>query len=195
MYHPPMGLARQRAVDSIRKKGGTIRTQEALAEGIHRRTFYGLRDEGVLVKISRGLYQLADMKAPASSVSDRLIELILSMPQSEQHKLLKDLEGKLLRTRRRHSRKPFFMVVDYATEDRAYKDFIQNISAGGVFIETPMPFSAGQEISLTFPLPDYQKYIKINGEVVWTSAKGIGVSFRLATRDQEATIKSLLDMI
>jgi len=30
---------------------------------------------------------------------------------------------------------------------------------------------------------------------VWTSAEGIGVSFRLATQDQEATIKSLLDMI
>jgi Tfp pilus assembly protein PilZ len=190
-----MGLARQRAIDAIRKKGGTIRTHEAFEEGIHRRTFYGLRDEGVLVTISRGLYQLADMKAPSSTVSDRLIELILSMPEAEQHKLLKDLEGKLLQTRRRHTRKPFFMVVDYATEDRAYKDFIQNISAGGVFIETPMPFSAGQEISLTFPLPNYQKYIKINGEVMWTSAKGIGVSFRLANQDQEATIRSLLDMI
>ena len=190
-----MGSARQRAIDSIRKKGGTIRTHEALAEGIHRRTFYGLRDEGALVTISRGLYQLADMKTRSSTVSDRLIELILSMPELEQQKLLKDLEAKPHLARRRHSRKPFFMVVDYATEDRAYKDFIQNISAGGVFIETPMPFSAGQEVSLTFPLPDHQKYIKINGEVVWTSAKGIGVSFSLATQDQEAAIKSLLDMI
>ena len=80
MYRPLMGLARQKAIESIKKKGGTIRTHEALAEGIHRRTFYGLRDEGVLVTISRGLYQLADLKAPSSIVSDRLVELIMSMP-------------------------------------------------------------------------------------------------------------------
>jgi len=60
-----MRSAQKRAIEAIRNKGGLIRTHEAFGEGIHRRTLYGLRDEGVLIQISRGLYQLADMEIPA----------------------------------------------------------------------------------------------------------------------------------
>ena len=190
-----MKSAREKAIEAIKARGGLIRTHEALAEGIHRRTFYRLRDEGVLIEVSRGLYRLADTDLSARRVSDRLFELIISMPEDEQQKLLKDLERKLLKGKRKHYRKPYFMVVDYATKDRSYRDFIQNISAGGVFIETQIPFSAGQQVSLTFPLPDYQKYIKISGEVVWTSTQGIGVTFKMVSQDQDTMIKSLLEMI
>jgi uncharacterized protein (TIGR02266 family) len=117
------------------------------------------------------------------------------MSEEEQLNLLKDLEERLFKDRRKHKRKPFFMVVDYSTHDRAYKDYIQNISAGGVFIETRMPLSVGQVISLSFPLPDYQKYIKITGEVVRVSPQGIGVKFRMVDQEQEAMIKSLLESI
>lgn len=58
-----MNTAREKAIDMIRKRGGIIRTQEALRRGIHRRTLYGLRDEGVLLPTSRGLYRLADMES------------------------------------------------------------------------------------------------------------------------------------
>lgn len=44
-----------------------IRTQEALNAGIHRRTLYRLAREGVLLSISRGLYQLADLDIPAQA--------------------------------------------------------------------------------------------------------------------------------
>lgn len=64
-----------------------------------------------------------------------------------------------------------------------------------MFIEAHMPFSVGQELSLTFPLPKYQKHIKITGEVVRTSSEGIGVKFKMANWEQEAMIKSLLEMI
>lgn len=50
-------------MNMIRKQGGIIRTREALRRGIHRRTLYGLRDEGALIPTSRGLYQLADMES------------------------------------------------------------------------------------------------------------------------------------
>ena len=41
-----------------------MRTTEALDHGIHRRTLYGLRDEGILLTVSRGVYQLAEMEVP-----------------------------------------------------------------------------------------------------------------------------------
>jgi Tfp pilus assembly protein PilZ len=137
----------------------------------------------------------SDKKTNESGVTARLLELIKNMSQDEHLALLKELEERLFKDKREHQRKPFFMIVDYCTDDRVYKDYIQNISAGGAFIETHMPFSVGQEVSLSFPLPNYQKYIRIAGEVVRISPQGIGVKFKMATQDQEAMIKSLLEMI
>jgi hypothetical protein len=62
-YHSAMQSAKKKAINIIKRKGGLIRTHEALEEGIHRRTPYGLRDEGITIQISRGLCQLADMEA------------------------------------------------------------------------------------------------------------------------------------
>ena len=60
-----MKSAKQKAIEYIEAAGGLIRTGEALKSGIHRRTLYGLRDEGTLIQISRGLYQLADVEIHA----------------------------------------------------------------------------------------------------------------------------------
>ena len=60
-----MKSAKEKAIEFIEAAGGLIRTNEALERGIHRRTLYALRDEGTLIQISRGLYQLADMEIPA----------------------------------------------------------------------------------------------------------------------------------
>ena len=62
-----MNNANEKAIAIIRNKGGLIRTQEALNEGIHRRTLYRLAREGTLLSISRGLYQLAGLEIPAQA--------------------------------------------------------------------------------------------------------------------------------
>lgn len=49
-----------RALETFRRGGGRLRTKEALSLGIHPRTLYGLRDGGRIVRVSRGIYQLAD---------------------------------------------------------------------------------------------------------------------------------------
>jgi len=59
-----MKSAREKTIEVFKNKGGLMRTSEALNLGIHRRTIYGLRDEGILVAVSRGLYQLAEMEVP-----------------------------------------------------------------------------------------------------------------------------------
>jgi predicted transcriptional regulator of viral defense system len=49
------------AVDRFRQRGGILRTKEALELGIHPRTLYRLRDDGVIDQVSRGVYRLAAM--------------------------------------------------------------------------------------------------------------------------------------
>ena len=136
-----------------------------------------------------------EIQSNESSITARLIELIKNMSEDEQRTLLKDLEEKPFEGRRKHVRKPFLMAVDYSTQDHVYKDFIQDVSTGGVFIQTHMPFTVGQEVSLTFPLPNYQKHIKVTGEVVRSTTQGVGVKFKMADQDQTAMITSLLESI
>jgi predicted transcriptional regulator of viral defense system len=49
------------AIEVFRRAGGVLRTAEALRRGIHRRELYGLRDSGVLERLSRGVFRLADL--------------------------------------------------------------------------------------------------------------------------------------
>jgi len=130
-----------------------------------------------------------------SRTTARLFEMIKRMPEDEQLALLKELGERHSKGRRKHEREPFFMVADYSTEDRVYRDYIQNVSAGGVFIETHMPFTSGQEVSLAFPLPNYKKYIKIIGEVARVTPQGIGVVFKMVNQEQETMVKSLLEWL
>ena len=53
-----------RATTVFRRAGGILRTNEAKAAGIHPRTLAALVDGGTVLKLDRGVYQLADA-APA----------------------------------------------------------------------------------------------------------------------------------
>lgn len=56
---PPTHMAT--ALEIFRNHGGMLRTREALALGIHPRTLYALRDKGLLERLERGLYRLAEL--------------------------------------------------------------------------------------------------------------------------------------
>lgn len=51
----------EKAKDIFHKKGGMLRTSEAIRAGIHPRTLYTMRDSKVLERIGRGLYRLAEL--------------------------------------------------------------------------------------------------------------------------------------
>jgi Tfp pilus assembly protein PilZ len=126
-----------------------------------------------------------------SGVTDA-VKLIAEMCQNAERTDLEALEDIVFEGNRKHVRKALVAVVDYATQEQAYRDFIKNISAGGVFIETSEPVCIGQELSLTFGLPYHQTHIKITGEVVRISPQGIGVKFKAAKRHQDRGDKKVL---
>ncbi len=69
----------QDAIALFRQHNGILRTSQALALGIHPRTLYAMRDSGLLVQLSRGLYRLADL--PPLSNPD-LVTVALKIPQA-----------------------------------------------------------------------------------------------------------------
>ena len=60
-----------------------------------------------------------DAKSSEMSLSERLFRLIESIPEEEQRLLLRELETRIMsREKRKHRRKPVFMMVDYSVDDR-----------------------------------------------------------------------------
>jgi len=49
------------AREILRRHGGVLRMSEALHAGIHRRMLYSMLEAGVIERLSRGLYRLADL--------------------------------------------------------------------------------------------------------------------------------------
>ena len=121
-----------------------------------------------------------DKKMSINEVRGRLFELIFSMPEEETRELLKKLEIRWMPTyeeRRKHPRKSTFIHVDCVGNKCAFTDFIQNLSAGGLYIDTQLPFFVGQELSMTFSVTNGEAPIKITGKIVRVDSRGIGVKF------------------
>ena len=74
--------------------------------------------------------------------------------------------------------------VDYHTVDSFFRDFVDDISTGGMFIATPKPLEPGTQLRLEFLLPGYNYPIRVNVEVMWNRdtcdmgrRRGMGVKF------------------
>jgi Tfp pilus assembly protein PilZ len=115
---------------------------------------------------------------------ENLMEEMCCVPGQPLFDMVDDAD----RTRRRYRRKSCLIAVDYATEDRAFKDFIKNVSLNGVFIETYRLFPVGRDITITFSSGDRQKPIKISGKIVRSVPHGIGVAFE----NKNKTLRSMM---
>jgi len=118
-----------------------------------------------------------DMVEDENKLTERLIRAVAKL-SPQRKKMLDELLSEWERLDyREDSRIPCFLPVDYSTNDRVYQDFINNLSKGGVYIETLSPFRVGQLISLIFTLPSVEKTFKVSGTIVRTEQDGIGVKF------------------
>ena len=71
------------------------------------------------------------------------------------------------------------LIADCRTMENDFQAPINNISSGGVFIDTKQRLFVGQEIALKFDFPETRKTIMANGEIVRTSFDGAGIRFRM----------------
>ncbi len=110
-------------------------------------------------------------------LTERLTSLINNLSDEKKEQLLELLLEWQRREQRQDERIPCLIAVDYSTSERFYRDFIQDLSNGGVFIETREPLEVGQSLSLTFSIPKTQSNFKITGKIVRTEAHGIAVKF------------------
>lgn len=84
--------------------------------------------------------------------------------------------------KRRHDRAPVTLVVEYDGADDFVSDYTENLSSGGIFINTTKVLEIGTEVKLVLSFPGLLASISIVGVVRWlredgTDAHGVGLEF------------------
>jgi len=92
--------------------------------------------------------------------------------------------------RRRADRHGCTHAVGYAIQDVSYIDYIQDINAWGVFIQSDQQVPVGESILMTIPLLSNETSIKVVGKVVWSGPEGMGVRFDMGIG--ATAVKSIL---
>lgn len=95
--------------------------------------------------------------------------------------------------------------VEYTTGDKFVKDFVKNISLGGMFIETMKPLAPGTIIKLKFIIPGQKVPINLKGEVRWTSypkdvlrrthPPGMGIKFIDLTERKLSSLRNFIEKL
>jgi predicted transcriptional regulator of viral defense system len=77
----------QSVLETFRRRGGVLRTSQALTQGIHPAALYGLVEAGQLIRLARGLYRLSsaqefsnpDLAVIAAKAPDAVVCLISAL--------------------------------------------------------------------------------------------------------------------
>jgi hypothetical protein len=115
-----------------------------------------------------------------------IFEIINDMSYTEMRKLLKDLENwrKSKHEKRKYPRKSTLIDITYSSDQRRiFEDFVRNISAAGLFIETNLVSELGQKLTMTFSHPSSGDPIRVIGKVIRADSEGIGVKFNKLLSD------------
>ena len=78
---------------------------------------------------------------------------------------------------REHPRKDAEIPVKFEVDHQKYEGITENVSSGGVFINTLYPISVGQIVKLEIPLKRKGKIARLTGKVTRTNYRGFGVKF------------------
>jgi uncharacterized protein (TIGR02266 family) len=85
--------------------------------------------------------------------------------------------------RRRSTRAPVVVQIEYATVDALFSDFTRNINEGGIFVETEESIPLDEKVDLKLRLPGSDEVVHARGRVVRvepstpTSAGGVAIEF------------------
>ncbi len=79
---------------------------------------------------------------------------------------------------RKHPRQHYRKTVLFASQNQYYEGITNNISKGGVFIETNDKLSVGQIIRLVIPGTKIDNGVMLKSEVIHVKTEGVGVKFK-----------------
>ena len=103
-------------------------------------------------------------------------------------------DGKSGAEHRKHPRVPLELLVQVTSDSIAQFRAVhaKNLSAGGMFIETPTPRAVGASVFFQFTVKDGGTLIEGLGRVVHASSTGMGVEFVSVLEPSASIIRKLV---
>jgi type IV pilus assembly protein PilZ len=107
----------------------------------------------------------------------------------------------MVNERRKHRRVPFVTKVTYVLAECVQYYYSQDLSLGGMFLETRKPFAVGTRLELDFSLPDTEARLRVKGEVVRIVTPdplhrdlvpGMGIIFAALTPESQSRLEDFL---
>lgn len=124
-------------------------------------------------------------------LSEEQQSLLLEQLQESSEKMVNLEETEI--ALRDYNRKSCMLNINFTVEDQNFESFILDISPAGAFIETKETFFAGQQIKLSFALPNLPQQLKISGEILWKGMLGMGVKFSDLSDEEIAAIRAFIE--
>ncbi len=100
---------------------------------------------------------------------------------------------------RKTHRTPIAIQVNYHAVDNFLRNFVDDLSTGGMFIATQEPFEPGTQLILEFMLPGHNYPIRVKAEVMWNRTRtstnqirGMGVKFIDLSASAEDKINAIV---
>jgi hypothetical protein len=99
------------------------------------------------------------------------------MTEPEKRSILQLLKNSLDNEKRKRQRRHQQIKADISCNNRAGNGTIENISPGGAFLTAHQLHPPGSEITLRFPILNFEFPVKLKAEVIWISPRGMGLRF------------------
>jgi type IV pilus assembly protein PilZ len=104
--------------------------------------------------------------------------------------------------RRRESRAPIELKVEYQRLNTFFADYTKNISKGGTFIATERPLPIGTEFVFALGLPGVAEPLRLKGRVMWRTMReeaskanpaGMGIEFVYAADEERTQMEKIVE--
>ena len=106
--------------------------------------------------------------------------------------------------RRRHPRQPLVIRVAHYHANAYLYYYSQDLSLGGMFLQTREPFAVGTRLALDFELPGRERRVEVEGEVARTvtaglddhvAVPGMGIAFTAIDPASRAELAAFLESV
>lgn len=128
-----------------------------------------------------------DNKSSIAEVQARIFQIISTMPEAQKRKLLTGLEKwqskfddkqqSKPKDKRKYYRKSISIYAICETNNRYFRDFTKDVSAGGAFIETKTNLSLDEDLVMTLFHTSFKPPVRTGAKIVRVDPKGVGVKF------------------
>jgi CheY-like chemotaxis protein len=107
--------------------------------------------------------------------------------------LFKPLRGAMLREKRSYVRLPIRTVVTCKTERKQFTSASRNISEGGILVENSGGLEIGQEVQLSFSVPQVPATVNVHGKVVRKEGSDrIAIQFVAVSPEDQKVIREYI---